>query len=288
MKQYLIIILTFFFLNASFGQKKIALPENNTVYSFIEKLPENLVKYNLKDLQVSTDSLNIRIWQTHKIFTLSNSDSISSNYKIHTTNTNNKSIISTSYFSENISQNILDSLLDYRIMEIQDEKYRGIDGSFVYFEISTKDEYKVVSFWSPKANRGEDCIAVVEILNPLNTSINSKGLESAFINSLEPGGYRWGMTSFRIDRFLSKDSIKTDFYIKSEARIKKELNITEKTNNRDYPLIRINNKPAKIADLNKYSEEDIKSFEIITSNNPNATAIYGANGRKGVVILITK
>jgi len=287
MKQFLTIVFTLFFLNVSFGQKKIEIPENDVVYSFIEKLPENLVKYNLKDLQVSTDSLNIRIWQTHKIFTISHMDSISSDYKIHTANTNNELIISSSHFSKNISQKILDSFLDYKIMEIKDEKYRGIDGRFVFFEISTKATYKIVSFWSPKSNRSDNCIAVVEILNLLNQTINSKDLEDTFLNSLEPGGYRWGMTSFKIDRFLSSDSVKTDFYIKSEERIKNELNITEKTNNWDYPLIRINNKPSKIADLNQYSEEDIKSFEIISSDNPMAAAIYGTNGMNGVVNLIT-
>jgi len=285
MKHYLILVIILFFLNSSFGQKKIEVPESGIVLSFIKRLPENLDKFKLKNLQTSTDSLNIRIWQTHKIFTLSYNDSISSNYRIHTTS--EKPIILTSHFSDNISRNILNSLLDNRILELQYEKYRGIDGSHVFFEISTKDKYKVISFWSPRAKRSDDCKSVVRILNMLNKSINSKELVDTFLNSLEPGGYRWGMTSIQIDRFLSTDSIKTGFYLKSEERIKTELNITEKTNHWVYPLIMINNMPAKVADLNQYIEDDIVSFEILQPDNP-IVSIYGIMGSNGVVNLKTK
>ena len=83
-------------MNPSFGQKKIEIPESNVIHFFIEKLPENLNVFKLKDLQASTDSINIRIWQTHEIFTLNYNDSVSSDYKIHTTS--EKPILSTSNF----------------------------------------------------------------------------------------------------------------------------------------------------------------------------------------------
>ncbi|MCP4553591.1 MAG: hypothetical protein GY834_16460 [Bacteroidetes bacterium] len=78
-------------------------------------------------------------------------------------------------------------------MEIQDEKFRGIDGSYVFFEISAKDKYKVVSFWSPRAERSDDSKIVVGILNILNKTINSSELQHTFLNLLEPGDYDLNM-----------------------------------------------------------------------------------------------
>ena len=128
----------------------------------------------MKDLQKSTDSLNIRIWQTHTIFTLNYNNSVSSNYKIHTTN--DKPTISTTNFSENISRNILDSILDSKLLEVNDDSYRGIDGSFTFIEISTKNKYKVVSFWSPMMKRSDDCKTVVNSLYMISKTINSRKL----------------------------------------------------------------------------------------------------------------
>lgn len=285
MRQYLIILIALSFFTPSFGQKKTETPESDVVRLFIEKLPENLDVFNLKDLRTSSDSLNIRIWQTHEIFTVSYNDSCSSNYTIHTTN--DKPVFSTAHFSENISRNVLDYFLATRIMELHDDNYRGIDGSFVFIEISTNRLYKVVSFWSPKAERSDDCKTVVEILDKLNKTIHSKDLRNEFLNSLKPGGYRWETTSIHVDKFLDTGIVQTDFYSAAETRIKTELNITKKTNHWEYPLVVINNRPAKIADLNKYSEKDVEKLEILKPDNQQ-TALYGTNGSNGVIILKTK
>lgn len=285
MRQFLIILFILFSLTPSFGQKKMEIPESDVVRFFIEKLPENLNVFNLKDLRASTDSLDIRIWQTHEIFTLSYNDSCSSNYKIYTTN--DSPVFSTFNFSENISLNILDSFLAKRIMKLNNDNYRGIDGSFIFIEISTKQMYKVVSFWSPNAERNNDCKAVVEILDKLNKTINSKDLRNEFLNSLEPGGYKWGMTSIQVDKFLGSNIAQTDFYSMAEEKIKTELNITQKTNHWEYPIVIINDKPAKIADLNEYSKNDVESFEILKPDN-NVIALYGTMGNNGVIKMKTK
>lgn len=285
MRQSLTILFILFFLPPSFGQKKMEIPESDIVRFFIEKLPEKLNLFKLKDLRTSTDSLDIRIWQTHEIFTISCSNLLSSDYKVHTTN--DKLIFTTSNFTEKISRNILEFLLTTRILELHDDNYRGIDGSFVFIEISTKRLYKVVSFWSPKAERNYDCKAVVEILDKLNCTIDSIDLRNKFLNSLSPGGYKWGTTSIQIDKFLDAGTSKTDFYSVVEARIKTELNITNETNHWEYPIVVINDRPAKIADLNKYSGKDVKKLEILKPNNQQI-ALYGTNGSNGVVILRTK
>ncbi|MCF6352451.1 MAG: hypothetical protein L3J06_05540 [Cyclobacteriaceae bacterium] len=285
MKHNLLLVFLFLLFNIFYGQKIIEIPKNDIVENFVNQLPKNLIKYGLDDLRNSSDSLGIRIWRKSDIFTLSSGDSLSFNYKIHIGN--NKPLVTSTDYSENISRNILDSLISYRIMELQDETYRGIDGSFVFFEISTKDKYRIFSYWSPQLSRSEDCKSVVQILNTLYRALNTKKIRDEFLNSLEPGGYRWGMSSIRVDRFLSEEITKTDFYLIAENKIRKELNITYGTSHLEYPLVIINGKLARIASLNQYLEKDIVSFNVLKPDNP-AVVIYGTAGSNGVVRLETK
>ncbi|MCR1026087.1 hypothetical protein NQT66_14790 [Cellulophaga baltica] len=286
MKQILTLIILIFLLNPTYGQKNLDIPENKVIESFMKSLPKKIEKLKLQDLRTSEDSLNIRIWQTHNVFTINqNSDSTFSDYKIFTTN---KELVFKSFnFKENISQKIMDSLSVETIMNLKDENYRGIDGSFIFLEISTGSIYKVVSYWSPSSERSNDCEAVVEILSVINTTIDSKKLSNDFLNSLPSGSYRWGMTSVRIDRFLDKAVAKTDFYSRAEKKIEKELSITDKTNHWDYPLILVNNKPAMLSDLNKYNDKEIAKFEVLKPDN-NLIVLYGTNGSNGVVLIETK
>jgi len=286
MKQTLIIILLILVFNPIFGQKHFDIPETKVVDSFIETLSKNLKDFDLQDLRVSEDSLSIRIWQTHEVFTINqNNASTISDYKFYTTN---KELVFKSFqLSESISRNIMDSLLVAGIWNLKDENYRGIDGSFVFIEISTASKYKVVSYWSPNSKRSNDCKTVVQILEMIDNTIDSKKLRNEFLNSLSPGSYRWGMTSIRIDKFLDRDVDKTDFYKKAEDKIKQELSISEKTSHWDYPLILVNNTPAKISDLNQYNDKEIAKFEILKSDN-NLTALYGTNGSNGVVLIELK
>lgn len=285
MKQILTITLLIFLLNPTFGQKHLDIPETQVIESFIEALPQNIKEFELKDLRKSVDSLNVRIWQDHEVFTLNYKDSISSDYKIYTVN--DELVFKSFNFSKNISKKIMDSLLDAKIKNLKNEKYRGIDGSFVFIEISTRNKYKVVGYWSPRAERSNDCKTVVQILGMLDKSIDSRNLRNEFLNTLPSGDYRWGMTSIKIDRFLDKDISKSDFYSKAEGKIKMELGISEDTNHWDYPLILVNAKPAMISDLNKYKSRQVAKIEVLKPDN-NLIAIYGTNGSNGIVIIETK
>lgn len=267
------------------GQKIIEIPKNDMVEWFIEKLPEYLANYNLNDLRISSDSLNIRIWERHEILTLKLSDSIHCNYKIHTIT--GKPIVYSTDYSEGISGKLLDSLISLNIMDLQDENYKGIDGSFIFFEISTPKTYRIVSYWSPDSKRSENCRSVVRILNTINKILDIDKVSLKFFNSLEPGNYGWGMSFISVDRFLNCSIQKTDFYPYAESRIREELNITDSTNHRDFPLIIINNKPAMISSLNLYSKKDVVSFDILKPEDP-LIGISGTRTSHGVVRLITK
>lgn len=136
MKVSLSILVLLFSLNYSSGQKILEIPKNDVVEEFLKILPKYLEAYNLEKLEESSDSLTIRIWKSHEIFTLRVRDSISSTYKIHIAN--DRPILASLDFPEKISRIILDSLLSNRIMDLNDEKFRGIDGSFILIEVSTK------------------------------------------------------------------------------------------------------------------------------------------------------
>ncbi|MCU4176237.1 hypothetical protein [Carboxylicivirga sp. N1Y90] len=285
MKQYIILLFIVLFLNPLNGQKKIDLPENKLVHSFVERLPKNLRTLSLKDLRSSSDSINIRIWQTHTVFTLSYNETVSSEYKIHTSNDN--PIVSNTSLPKNIAQSLLDSLLECGLMDLHDDKYGGIDGSYVFFELATRDTYKVLSFWSPHAERSADCKVVVSILDIVSRTVDSKKLHAEFFNALPSGGYRWGMTSIHIDQFLDKDAVVSDFYLQVEKKVKAELNITEKTNHWEFPLIYINNKPAMIADINNIINQEVSSIEVIKPDD-ELIVLYGTRGSNGVVKIETR
>lgn len=97
----------------------------------------------------------------------------------------------------------------------------------------------------------------------MHQAVNSKELYNNFLNSLPVGGYSWGMSSLRIERFLDDKAEKTDFYVMAEKKIKRKLGINKKTDHWNYPMLIIDHKPAEFAKLNKYTKEDIEKFEII-------------------------
>lgn len=121
----------------------------------------------------------------------------------------------------------------------------------------------------------------------MHQAVNSKELYNTFLNSLPVGGYSWGMSSLRIERFLDDKAEKTDFYVMAERKIKRKLNIGKKTDHWKYPALIINHKPAKFDELNKYTKEDVVKFEILKPNNPQ-TSLYGTNGARGVIRVETK
>lgn len=285
MKQITTLILLLFLLQPIFGQKTFDIPETPTVKGFINTLPEKLKRLGLKDLQTSSDSLNIRIWKPPFVFTANYTNTATSSYKVYTRN--RKFVSKPTNFSEKTSQKIINNLLSKQISKLKDDQYRGIDGHFVFIEFSTKSKYKIVSYWSPNSNRSNDNKTVVQILGMLRKETNSSKLIKDFLNSLEPGSYAWGMSNIRLDNFVDEKETKTNFYSQAEEKIKAELNITKKTNRQNYPLILINGKPAKMSDLNTYTNQQVAKFEIIKPNDQR-TVLYGTNGNKGIVIVQTK
>jgi hypothetical protein len=285
MKYFLTFLLMLSFTFTTYAQKVIEIPQNDRIKDFVTHLPGNLDKYHLNDLQKSTDSLCVRIWTDNEVFTLNSNDPIQCNFKIYTNQV--KPVVLERSYSGEISRLLLDSLVSLNLLNLQDEPYRGIDGSFVFFEISTKSSYKVCSFWSPSSQKTDNCKNAALILDLIHKTLHTTDLYTEFFNTLVPGAYPWGMSTIHIDRFLQKEVHRTDFYLYAENRIRKELNITENTSPLSFPIVLINQKPASIASLNQYSEKELVRFDIL---KPGAelTARYGSRAGNGVVMLETK
>ena len=298
MKQVITLIILIFLLNPIFGQKHLEVPKTKIIQGFMEELPQRLQELKLKDLRTAKDSLNIRIWQSHKVFTINrNNGSTFSDYNIYTyrldadytINSDSEPFVKSFIFAENISQPILDSFIDAKIMDLKNEDGFGIDGSYVFVEIATKSNYKVVGYWSPYTERIENCKIVVHILEILNNSIDSEKLKNIFLNSLPPGHYGWGMTTIyiHIDKFLDKDIAKTDFYSQVERIFRTVYHITDKTNHWDFPIIILDNKETFISDLNKYKVNQISSIKLLKPGI-ESVALWGTSGINGVLYIKTK
>lgn len=286
MRQLLTLLLLVYSFVTTNGQKHIEIPQSEVVENFVKSTPEKLNKFKLEDLRNSTDSLAIRIWMTNEILTIKSNNSTDYECKFFIYNDRFK--LQEKTYSGKLPETFLDSLKSFNFMEIKNDNFRGIDGSFIFFEISTKKNYKICSFWSPESKRNDNCKIAVQTLDLIDKLSNKETLRTEFIENLEPETYSWGIStlSFRIDRFLANGA-KTDFYISSEHKIRTELNISDCTKHTEYPLIIINDKVAQISDLNRYLQKDILSFEIIKSDN-TTKAIYGASGNYGIVKVKTK
>lgn len=143
-----------------------------------------------------------------------------------------------------------------------------------------------MSFWSPNSSRSSTSKSVFRSIKSIQNQLNTSKLKTEFINTLAPGEYRFGTITINIDRFLNSNLAKTDFYKLAEAKIKTELNINETTPLTNYPLVLINNKISKLADLNNYSNNQIKDFKVI-KQDIGITGIYGSKATNGVVVIET-
>lgn len=265
------------------AQKREIIPQNKMVDYFLENLPDNLTKHGLSDLRTVDSEFSVRIWQRHQITTLCSETENASSFKIYVYK--DPLIESTFVIEPSMSQSLLDSIIALHPFELEDDPSRGIDGSFTFIELSTTDMYKIVSYWFPNVERSADCKKVVNMRNLIYDNINIKELYSQFYESLPPGNYGWGMSYLHIDRLLAPDVKKTDFYIEMEQKLKEEFDLTD---NRRFPLIIINEKPAQISDLNLYTKTDITKTEIHKHGVSYVTSFYGTSGMNGVIEITTK
>lgn len=189
--------------------------------------------------------------------------------------------------SDKVSEKLLKLLDKENLMSLQEDNSRGVDGYFVFISFSDSQTSKKFVYWSPDLKRNESCKIASKIHKQLWEDFKTDSLNTTLINTLPPGEYQRGMGHFRIDRFLADDAVKTDFYKNAEQKIRFFLSITDATKHTDYPVVFIDDRYAYLADLNNYTLKDIKSFKIITKEQPERV-LYGTHGENGIVLVTTK
>lgn len=274
-------LVTFCFSNL-FAQK-VDIPQNRTIEYFIKELPKKLKQRKLTDLRKKQEFSTIRIWQQHETVTLSYNPKEKNTYQKHTYSYKGKFYLSTFDIDSVQSKLLLDSIFALNPLELVTDEGIGIDGYRIYIEISTKETYKVLYYWTPRYERNEHHQKVVTILQYINNNLTVADYYRQFIASLAAGEYHWGMLGMSIDKFVEPHVKTTDLYQFVEQKLKNEFSIKNNTN---FPLVVINGNLQKMADLNKYTKAQLTNIEILKPNDVGAS-LYGSRGIERGAILIT-
>lgn len=267
-------------------QKTIETPENTSIFN---NLQLSLGKYNLDDLSSSKDSLRIRVWMGNNIVELKVNDITSTNLILSIpSNKEPKSIVKSYSFDSSTAQILCDSLIHKGIMNLAGDSYRGIDGQFYLFEVSTPEKYRLSSYWSSDKNRSQDNREIIKMLTDIHNILDIKTHQKEFYNSLESGTYRIGMSTIRKDQFLDKDIPKSSLYTFVEKRMREELGIDNKTCCLKYPLFIMDNQICFFKDINNKEYSQTKKITLLAGSEPSTIALYGSSASYGIVIIETE
>lgn len=281
-KAITLLLFTLCYLNA-YSQKTIEISDNKRDQFFFEKMPEYITKFELEDLKKTRDSLRIRIWSHNSTIEVKQQNGVKA-YLTQWVRWQDP-IINKVEFESEISKQLLDSLLAYDITTIPEDDKWGIDGSYVSIEISTPENYRTYTYWSPHLNESDNRFKVAKIERLANTILNRNKYFNEFIETIPPGGY--GLSSGHIDRFLPEGSMESSLYKEVKRRIGLELGITENTSHTKFPFFIIDQKPSYMGGLNKYKLSEVKEIKIITKNDEESR-LYGTMATNGLVIITSK
>ncbi|MDR1103038.1 MAG: TonB-dependent receptor [Tannerella sp.] len=129
------------------------------------------------------------------------------------------------------------------------------------------DEVTVVAFATQKK---ESVIASVTAIDPTDLKVPSSNLTTAFAGRIS------GLISYQRTGEPGQDN--ADFFIRGVT--------TFGASSRANPLILIDGVEMTTEDLSRLTTDDIASFSIM--KDANATALYGARGANGVILVTTK
>ncbi len=268
MKKLRLILLIIFAFNVLSGQcqKNIEIPKNKKDTLFYNWIHESIREYQFDDLRISEDTFRLRIWLGNQIVELVQADSI---YAIITNSiyslNKESEIIESILVNSKTSRELYDSLYFYGIKNFPTGKSVGIDGQEYLFEISTLENYKLISYWSPGLIDSPNSVKIRRILDMIYSKLNLNQLQEQFFQELAPGNYQANIITFSIDYFLSKEANKSALYDSVENMMRSDLNINNQTNHLDYPLILVNEEQRFLYELNEIELSKVKSIKIIKS-----------------------
>ena len=143
---------------------------------------------------------------------------------------------------------------------------------FIKPDSKSIDEVQVVAFGTQKK---ESVVSAITTVNPGDLKTSSSDLTTAFAGKI-PGMIAWqtgGMPGA-----LNESDMNTKFYVRGITSFQSGANTD--------PLILLDGVESSKLDLARIAVEDIESFSVL--KDASATAMYGARGANGVIIVTTK
>lgn len=134
------------------------------------------------------------------------------------------------------------------------------------------DEVQVVAFGSQKK---ESVVASITTVKPGDLKVSSSDLTTAFAGRI-PGMIAW-QTGGQPGA-LTEDEMNTKFYVRGITSFQSSANSD--------PLILIDGVESSKLELSRLAVEDIETFSVL--KDASATAMYGARGANGVIMVTTK
>ena len=134
------------------------------------------------------------------------------------------------------------------------------------------EEVTVVAFGEQKK---ESVVASITTINPESLKSSSNDLTTQFAGKIA-GMVAWQTGGLPVA--LTESEMNTKFYIRGITSFQTSANID--------PLILIDGVESSKLDLSRIAPEDIESFNVM--KDASATAMYGARGANGVILVTTK
>ena len=134
------------------------------------------------------------------------------------------------------------------------------------------EEVTVVAFGEQKK---ESVVGSITTIKAMDLKSSSNDLTSAFVGKIA-GVIGWKQSGLPIA--LTEDEMNTKFYIRGITSFQSNANSD--------PLILLDGVESSKLDLARIAPEDIESFSVL--KDASATAMYGARGANGVILVTTK
>ena len=158
------------------------------------------------------------------------------------------------------------------IEEVRPVNNRKVMKVFIKPDSKSIDEVQVVAFGTQKK---ESVVSAITTVKPGDLKTSSSDLTTAFAGKI-PGMIAWqtgGMPGA-----LNESDMNTKFYVRGITSFQSGANTD--------PLILLDGVESSKLDLARIAVEDIESFSVL--KDASATAMYGARGANGVIIVTTK
>lgn len=134
------------------------------------------------------------------------------------------------------------------------------------------EEAVVVAFGQQKK---ESVVSAITTVRPMDLKTSSSDLTSSFAGKIA-GIVGWQTSG--LPAALTEDEMNTNFYIRGITSFQTGANID--------PLILLDGVESSKLDLSRIAPEDIETFSVM--KDASATAMYGARGANGVILVTTK